>query len=248
MAFVKSYTKKAVGLVVLALIFGGCKLPTFGQSAGATRQAQHENHLFQAFFVAGIIVGVLVFILIIWPLIFHRRKSDEIPRQFFEHIPLEIVYTVIPFLIIIGLFTATVLTENKVDAVTPNPSAKVTIVAYQWGWRFEYPNGPTVYSHNNVLGNDSSYPTMVLPLGETTRITLRSLDVVHGFYVRDFNFSRYAQPGVTNVFDLTPTQAGYFVGQCTQFCGLNHDLMLFRVHVVSPNQFQTWIRTKGAML
>ena len=248
MAFVKSLPKKALGLGVLALIFSSCKLPTFGQSSGATSQAQHENHLFQAFVVAGIIVGVLVFILLIWPVIFHRRKSDEIPRQFFEHIPLELVYTIIPFIIVIGLFIATVLTENKVDAVTPNPDARVTVLAYQWGWRFEYPSGPTVYSHDVVLGQHDTYPTMVLPLGETTQITLKSLDVVHGFYVRDFNFSRYAQPGVTNVFDLTTTRAGYFIGQCTQFCGLNHDLMLFRVHVVPPSQFQQWIQTKGASL
>ena len=231
----------AFGLLALS----GCRLSTFGQDPGATVQAQHENHLFQGFIVAGIAVGVIVFILIVWSIFAYRRKSDDMPKQTYEHIPLEITYTIIPIIIVIALFIATVVTENKVDAVSPNPAVKVTVIAYQWGWRFEYPNGVTVYSHDVTLGDTSTYPELVLPVGETTQITLKSLDVVHGFYVRDFNFSRYAQPGVTNVFDLSIIRTGTFIGQCTQFCGLRHDTMLFRVLGVTPSQYQTWYASQN---
>ena len=81
---------------------------------------------------------------------------------------------------------------------------------------------------------------MVLPVGETVQITLVSNDVIHGFYVRDFNFSRYALPGVVNHFDLNIVSPGFYPGQCTQICGLYHSEMLFSVRAVSPSQFTSW--------
>ncbi len=81
-------------------------------------------------------------------------------------------------------------------------------------------------------------PQMVVPVGETVQITLVSNDVIHGFYVRDFNFSRYALPGVTNRFDLDVLHTGTYHGQCTQICGLYHSEMLFSVRAVSPAAFR----------
>ncbi len=68
-----------------------------------------------------------------------------------------------------------------------------------------------------------------MPVGTDVHINLTSTDVIHGFYVRDFNFSRYALPGVKNQFTLHAVQTGTFDGQCTQLCGLYHSLMFFRV-------------------
>ena len=84
---------------------------------------------------------------------------------------------------------------------------------------------------------------MVLPLNEPVRIKLESHDVIHGFYVPAFDFSRYAQPGVINKFTVNLDRTGTFRGQCTQFCGLFHSLMRFRVKVVSQNKFTSWVRT-----
>ena len=75
------------------------------------------------------------------------------------------------------------------------------VTAFQWGWEFQYPSENII-----VLGHTTQDPDMVLPSGQTTQVTLVSQDVIHGFYVPEFNFSRYAQPGVTNQFDLTPTR------------------------------------------
>jgi heme/copper-type cytochrome/quinol oxidase subunit 2 len=89
-------------------------------------------------------------------------------------------------------------------------------------------------------------PGLVVPAGQTTRITLNSQDVIHGFYVPEFNFSRYAQPGVTNVFDLTVQHSGIYRAQCTQLCGLYHSLMFFNVRSVSPTAYAAWLRTTRA--
>ncbi len=85
---------------------------------------------------------------------------------------------------------------------------------------------------------------MVLPYGETVEIHLVSLDVIHGFYIPEFNFSRYAQPGVTNTFDFNVLHPGTYRGQCTQLCGLYHSLMFFSVKAVTPGQFQAWVHQK----
>jgi cytochrome c oxidase subunit 2 len=247
--------KVIIGLLGGAVILGGCNAPTFGAFRGATTQGHDEFKLWVGFAIAGIAVAAIVWGLIFWAIARYRRKGDEIPRQFHEHIPLEIIYTTLPIIIIGVLFYFTVVTENEVDAVSSHPNEIVHVLAYRWGWRFSY------YGQNNKSqgvmiqtaaepkllaqpATSSQYPQLVIPEGETVRIVLNSADVVHGFYIPAFNFSRYALPGVTNVFDFTPTQIGVFRGQCSQYCGLYHSEMLFSVKVVSPGAFTKWVSSQ----
>jgi cytochrome c oxidase subunit II len=231
----------ATAVALGALLLTGCQLPTFGAYKGATSQARSTYHLWQGFFITSIVVGGFVLLLILWVILRYRHRSDEMPRQTQYHTLTEISYTVVPILIVIGLFVATVVVENKVTAVEPNPPAKVDVYAFQWGWEFAYPNGV------KIIGQTTDAPTMVIPTGQTVRVTLRSYDVLHGFYVPEFNFSRYAQPGVTNVFDLTVQHSGVYRAQCTQLCGLYHSLMFFNVRAVTPTQYAAWLRAQQAL-
>ncbi len=229
----------AVGAVLLT----GCQLPTFGGYKGATTQARSTFHLWQGFFVAGIIVGGFTLLLITWTVFRYRRRkrdADTMPVQTQYHTLTEIIYTVLPILIVLGLFVATVVVENKVTAVEPNPYARIHVYAFQWGWEFEYPNGV------KIIGQTTDAPTMVVPTGQTVRITLDSYDVLHGFYVPEFNFSRYASPGYSTQFDFNVLHDGVYRGQCTQLCGLYHSLMFFNVRSESPSAYQTWLRVTGA--
>jgi cytochrome c oxidase subunit II len=227
-----------VGAALAAgLLLGGCQLPTFGANRGTTTQGQDAFKLWQGFFISGAIVFLLVLGLIVWAAFRYRRRSDEMPRQFQYQTAFEILYTVIPIAIVLGLFAFTFATENEVDTVAA-PAMQVNVTAFQWGWQFQYPQ----YKGVQVIGVETANPTMELPVGRTTHIFLRSKDVIHGFYVPTFNFSRYAQPGILNQFDLSPTETGTFRGQCTQFCGLYHAYMIFQVKVVSTSQFQAWVR------
>jgi cytochrome c oxidase subunit II len=230
----------AGSLALGAVLLTGCQLPTFGAYKGATSQARSTFHLWQGFFIAGLIVGGFVFLLILWAVFRYRRRSDDMPRQTQYHTVLEIFYTVVPILIVIGLFVATVIVENKVTAVEPNPYTEIHVYAFQWGWEFQYDNGV------KVIGQTTDAPTMVVPTAETVRVYLRSYDVLHGFYVPEFNFSRYASPGYWTSFDLNVLHDGVYRGQCTQLCGLFHSLMFFNVRSVSPNAYQSWLQTTGA--
>ncbi len=225
----------ALGAVAAGLLLGGCQLPTFGAYKGVTTQGQDSFKLWQGFFITGAVVFAIVFFLIIWSVFRYRHKSDEIPKQTQYHTLFEIIYTVVPIITVLVMFVFIFVTENEVDALNAQ-SVTVNVTAFQWGWQFQYPGYDV-----RVLGVELQDPTMVIPAHETTKIVLRSADVVHGFYVPEFNFSRYALPGVTNQFDLSPVTTGTFRGQCTNLCGLYHSLMIFQVKVVTPSKFQAWI-------
>ncbi len=225
-------------LPIAALALAGCTLPKFGAVAGDTTTSQSVFHLWQWFSVAAIIIGGFTFGLILWAVFRYRRKSDDvIPRQVQYHLPAEVLYTIIPILVIVGLFVATLVVENKVVA-NPKTKVNVDVLAFQWGWKFTYPG-----SYALVYGQTTQSPVMVIPAGENVHINLRSSDVIHGFYVHDFNFSRFAQPGIKNEFTLNATKTGTFFGQCTQLCGLYHSLMFFKVKVVTPEAYQVWLKS-----
>ena len=133
-----------------------------------------------------------------------------------------------PILIVLGLFVATVVVENKVDAVDAQPG--------HHDRRLRLPVGLGVPVPQRRQGGrpDHRRPDMVVPTGPDVRIYLRSYDVLHGFYVPEFNFSRYASPGYWTSSTSTSLHDGVYRGQCTQLCGLYHSLMFFNVRSVSP--------------
>jgi cytochrome c oxidase subunit 2 len=223
--------------------------PGYGANTGATSQGHDTFKLYSGMMTTGVIIGGLVTLLILWTLIRYRRRSEEMPRQFHENIPIEVVYTLVPIVIVAFLFLFTVLTENNVDAVVPvnatvtasgTPVVHVRVTAFQWGWRFDYPGLNVGIAGETTNGPDNHGPQMVVPVGETVQVTLMSNDVIHGFYVPAFNFQRQALPGVTNFFDLDVLHAGTYNGQCTEICGLYHSEMLFSVRAVSPSAFAAW--------
>lgn len=245
----------ALAITVGVLALAGCNAPTFGEFRGSTTQGQDEFKLWVFMFVAGLVVAAFVWGLIFWTVLRHRRRGDEIPRQVREHIPLEIAYTIVPLIVVLAIFYFTVVTENRVDAISSHPDQVVTVTAYQWGWQFSYQGGHKVTiatseepgpAGSAALPSSSQYPQLMLPLGETVEIDLESDDVAHSLWVPAFNFSRMALPGHLNQFDFTPTQLGVFDGRCNQYCGLYHSEMLFSVKVMKPAAFKSWLASTSA--
>jgi cytochrome c oxidase subunit 2 len=239
--------RRLAALPVAAVALAGCNahipthdgIPTFDAQAGATTSSHSVFNLWQGFTVGAMFVGFLTTFLIIWAVIRYRRKGDNIPKQSQYHVPLELTYTIIPVLIVLGLFAATLVVENK-EVANPKTNVTINVNAFQWGWKFTYPGQNVV-----VVGQTTQDPELVMPVNENVHINLTSSDVIHGFYVRAFNFSRYALPGVLNQFTFRAVNTGTYNGQCTQLCGLYHSLMWFRVKVVSDSQYTTWLKSKA---
>jgi cytochrome c oxidase subunit 2 len=225
-----------------SLLLTSCHLPTFGDPGGAsTSQGKSILHLWQGFFIAAMAVGAIVWALIFYVVIRYRKRGDEVPSQRQYNIPIEVIYTAIPVVIVAVLFGFTVHTQRRVDRVSATPAVSIKVTAYQWGWRFDYTGrGLTVSTQNQQA------PTLVLPAGQTVGITLVSADVVHSFWVPDFLFKRDAVPGFTNHFDLDIQRAGTYGGRCSAFCGLRHDEMRFTVEALSPADFQQWLASQSA--
>jgi len=230
---------RIIALPIAALALAGCTVPTFGAASGATTSSQSVYHLWQGFSIGAAIVGTLVVVLILWTVTFHRRKSDNIPKQTQYHIPIELTYIIVPILIVIGLFSWTMVVENR-EVANPKTSVTINVNAFQWGWKFTYPGMNVV-----VIGQTTQDPEMEMPVNENVHINLTSTDVIHSFYVHAFNFSRLALPGVLNQFTFRAVDIGTYQSQCSEICGLYHSLMWFRVKVVSQSDYTAWLASNA---
>jgi cytochrome c oxidase subunit 2 len=213
----------------------------FGAPDPSSVQGGEVVDLWRVFVLASIVVGGIVIGLIVFSVIRYRGGKHGEPATFNKHIPLEIVYTAIPVLIVAGLFYATFGVEQKVDSTSAEPQLTVDVTAFDWSWRFSYPG-----SGVTVTGLPGHPPTLVLPEGRVVRIVLTSADVIHAFYVPDLLFKRDAIPGRVNVFQIVPDRTGTFRGQCAEFCGLDHARMTFLVRVVPGADFDTWVARQGS--
>jgi cytochrome c oxidase subunit II len=217
-------------LAGVALAGAGCA-PTSVTEQGRAIYATYNFFLYVAAVVFLVVSGLLV-----WSMIRYRRRGDELPRQIHGNNKLELTWTLIPLLLVVVLFVVTIQAQNKSLEKSARPALEVDVLAFQWSWRFAY-EGQGV----EVVGAPGRVPELVVPVGQPVRIRLRSADVVHSFYVPRTLFKRQAIPGRTTEFDLTFEKVGTYQGHCVQFCGLAHDDMLFRVRVVSPGEFQSWL-------
>jgi cytochrome c oxidase subunit 2 len=244
-------TRAAVlGVSVLALT--GCSTnDTFtrlGFPNPITEQGKVTLSLWQGSWIAGLLVGCVVWGLIIWAVVFHRKRGDKLPPQVRYNMPIEILYTVVPFVLIAVLFYYTAKDENYIDAIPSNPAIKVDVLGYQWSWQFTYTRVNGTDPHVVEIGQPwnpelqkQELPLLELPVGEKVEFSLTSPDVIHAFWVPEFLFKRDVIPGHPNQFSITLTSTGTFIGHCSELCGLYHSRMLFTLKVVTQQQFNQWL-------
>ena len=233
-----------IALLVAGAVVAGCgdDGPGFGLPDPASEEGEQIRDLWQLFFVAAIVVAVIVWGLIAYVLVRYRRRNDDVPRQNPYNIPLEVTYTVVPLLVVAGLFGVTQAVQDDVTDVDADAPVVVEVVGFQWQWHFSYPDEGI-----DIIGTpDAGLPELVLPVGETIRFDLVAEDVVHSFWVPDFFEKRDLIPGLTNSVEITPTRTGTFPGRCAEFCGLDHWRMGFTVRVVEPDEFDAWVQEHDA--
>jgi cytochrome c oxidase subunit 2 len=201
-----------------------------------TDQAERIQNLWLGSVAAALAVGVFVWGLIFYAVLRYRKNSDELPRQVRYNLPIEVLYTVVPFVIIAVLFFYTAVDENYVNDSKPNPDLQVDIVGFQWNWQFNYPDAGV-----QVTGSPRQPATMVLPVDQRIRFVETSPDVIHSWFVPEFLFKRDVIPGRANSFEVTIRKTGTFLGRCAEFCGEKHDRMNFYLKVVSQEEFADYM-------
>lgn len=237
-----------LGLVIapMVLALSGCsKVSSLGFPEGVSSVNDISLSLWQGAWIAAGVVGVLTLVLILWPAVFHRAKvsKGEFPRQTQYNVPVEIVYTVIPFIIIAVMFYFTAVKENKIVEKSPTVAHEISVNGIQWSWQFGYPEAG---EKAVVTGTPEKPPTLVVPVGERVRYTITASDVVHGFWIPAFMIQMQTLPGVTNHLEFTANKIGEFPGRCNILCGRSHSQMLFKVKVVSVADYQKYLETLKA--
>lgn len=237
---------RALLLAPLALLLTGCaKVSGLGFEEGLTSVNDTSLSLWQGAWIAAGVVGVFTLVLILWPAVFHRANASkgEFPKQTQYNIPVEIAYTIIPFIIVAVLFYFTAVKESKITEKTTSYAHEIKVEGIQWSWQFAYPEGG---AKAVVTGTPAQPPTLYVPLGEKVRYTITSNDVVHGFWIPAFMIQMQNLPGVTNHLEFTANKLGTYPGRCNILCGRNHAQMIFKVKVVTPTEYKAYLETLKA--
>lgn len=198
--------------------------------------------------IGAFVIGFITWGLIFWSIIRYRKKKDDysLPKQTKYNVPLEILYLVIPLIIIVIYYIYTEKVQYHINQPTRNSEIIVDIEAKQWSWDFNYikenvyESGKQIHlNHNNKELNLT--PILYLPVNKNIELRLNSRDVIHSFWVPAFLNKQDIIPGKTNYMFFIPTKEGIFDGKCAELCGEFHSDMIFKVYVVSDAQYKEYI-------
>ena len=208
--------------------------------APASTPAKLVAHL--SAFVLGVtgIIFVVVFTLLTYSIIKFRGRAGDAgrePAQVYGSTQIELAWTIIPILIVVVLFLATARVIHAVqDAPQPPGAIEVTAIGHQYWWEFRYPKLGVVTA--NELHIPVSDPANSTP----TFLTLLSADTDHSFWIPELAGKTDLIPNHPNKMWVDPQRTGIFLGQCAQYCGVQHAKMLLRVSVDTPEDFAAWVR------
>jgi cytochrome c oxidase subunit 2 len=199
-----------------------------------------------AYFVLAICAAIFLVVgsLLAYSLIRFRRRPGDVgrePPQVYGSNQIELAWTVVPILIVLILFLATARYIFGIQGLQPSPQAlEATIVGHQWWWEIRYPQlGITTANELHVPISDPAQPTPIF-------LTLQSADVIHSFWVPQLAGKMDVIPNKTNRLWIAPHTPGLYVGQCAEYCGLQHAGMLLRVIVQAPEEFAHWASMQQA--
>lgn len=244
----------ALGGVLLA--WGAAARADFAlnMTPGVTAISREVYDLHMLIFWICVAIGCVVFGVMFWSIYHHRKSRGAVPAQFHESTVVEIVWTVVPMLILISMAVpATKTLVRMADASEAELTIKVT--GYQWRWRYDYLNeGISFYSTlstpqtqiNAAAAKDEHYllavdQPLVVPVGKKIRILTTAADVIHSWWVPALGWKRDAIPGFINESWTLIEQPGVYRGQCAELCGKDHGFMPVVVEALPEAEYRQWL-------
>jgi cytochrome c oxidase subunit II len=234
---------------------------------GVTSISKEVYNLHMMAFWVCVVIGILVFGVMIWSIIFHTRSRGAVADVTMVHnTKVEIIWTAIPVLILIGMAIPSargiVLIGDEA-----NSQLDIKVTGFQWGWQYTYPgkgvsfvskldqqsmaasdldSGISPYSVPHYLRN-VDHP-LVVPVGTKVRLLITAVDVIHSWWVPDFGIKKDAIPGYVNTswFEVDTDKPGVYRGQCAELCGRGHGYMPIVVDAVSKADFDAWVKREAA--
>jgi cytochrome c oxidase subunit II len=236
------WRRAGIGLAAACLLLTGCA------AEPVTKEAKEINSLYLVVTVIAVLIWAGVIAAMLYSVVRFRKKpgDDELPPQFHGNTTAEVVWTVIPTIIVLILFGMSYATLRSVDKVSKDEdlAAIIHVRGFQWFWEFDY--GTNAAGSPVVIKptKEDSRPTLVVPAGERVRLVLTTDNVNHSFYVPNFLFKRDLTAGKTNQFEFQVDIPGEYEGQCAELCGTEHAEMTFKVRAVQrggPGGFDEFI-------
>ena len=259
------WSRAAAIAATVAVLASGCASDTVkrgylpGYTDGeVTDQTAGIRELWVGSWVAALVVGIITWGLMLWCVAAYRKRRDDhqLPVQTRYHVPLELMYVIVPLAMVLVLFYHTDRVMTEVNARDGDADVHVQVIGKQWSWDFNYLDDEVYDSGEHLLdvggqtaedqvdgapGTSTAVPTLYLPVGEKVEFTLDSRDVIHSFWIPAFLYKQDMIPGRTNVFEVVPEREGTYAGKCAELCGEYHSGMLFNVKVVSREEYDAHI-------
>ncbi len=258
-SFLKVSLSSLLLIPQLAIAEYGLNLPE-----GVTPISRDIYGLHMLIFWVCIGIAILVFSVMIWSMIFHRKSRGAVASNFHESTAVELVWTLVPLAILIAIaFPATRVLIDLENTEKADMTVKIT--GYQWKWQYEYlDEGVSFFSNLNkeskagvrndaVRNSNENYlldvdNRLVLPTGKRIRFLMTSNDVIHSWWVRDLGVKQDANPGFINDSWAMIEKEGVYRGQCTELCGKDHGFMPIVVEAKSEADYKTWITEQKAAM
>lgn len=224
----------------------------FQEAASPIMAELHHFHNFLLFITTAIVLFVLI--LLIYVIFRFSAKRNPIPAKFTHNIAIEVVWTLIPviILVIIAIPSFRIL---KMAEHTPVADVTVKVVGSQWYWSYSYPDHNNIEFDSNMIQDKDLKPgqirllevdnRVVIPQGSVIKFLVTASDVIHSFAVPALGIKTDAVPGRVNQTWTKVDKKGVYYGQCSELCGVNHGFMPIALEVVSKEDFEEWVKNAG---
>ncbi|MEO2267734.1 cytochrome c oxidase subunit II [Pseudoalteromonas pernae] len=248
--------KKLCSLMLLCLFAPHLALANsdYNLRPGVTDISENVYQLHMTIFIICCVIGVIVFGVMFWALLRHRKSKGAKPASFHESTKVEILWTAIPFLILIGMAVPATKTLIAMED-TSKADVTIKITGSQWKWHYEYMGHDVGFYSllstpqeqiQNAQDKGEHYllevdKPLVIPTDKKVRFLMTSDDVIHSWWVPDFAVKKDANPGFINEAWTKVNEAGIYRGQCAELCGKDHGFMPVVVEAKAPEEFEAWL-------
>jgi len=245
-------------LLILLLVSGEAYANfTINMPSGVTDISHKVFQLHMVVLWICVVIGVLVFGVMIYAIIFHRRSLGHKASNFHENTKIEILWTVIPFIILIAMAVPATITILEMDDVADS-DLTIKITGYMWRWHYEYVGTNVAFMSDlstpyeqiiNRAEKDEHYlrevnNPLVLPINKKIRLLMTGNDVIHSWWVSELAVKKDAIPGFINETWTKINTVGTYRGQCAELCGAKHGFMPIVVKAVSEQDFAAWMQAQ----
>jgi cytochrome c oxidase subunit 2 len=199
-----------------------------------------------------VIIGVLVFGAMAWSIIYHRKSKGAVAANFHESTTVEIVWTVVPLLILIGIAIPATGTLLDLEDAKTDADITVQVTGIQWKWKYTFVDDDVSFisslaqSSRDVVKDPTGNENYLLEVNKKIRFLFHSNDVIHAWWVPDLAVKQDSIPGFINDSWALIEEPGTYRGQCAELCGKDHGFMPIVVEAVSESEYLAWLGSKKA--